>query len=116
MSIIKRAKEQLELLETGFEEQLKGMITRGVSVPGYRLEESFGRETWAHPIEDILSMGDMMGVNLRKQGVVTPNQARKLNLRDDVVAAFSHRPKNGLKLVKDNNSKARKVFGKWQQQ
>jgi hypothetical protein len=109
LSIIKRALKQLEYLESGFEEQIAGKIRSGNSVPGWTLRDGKGRLGWSKSTDEIIAMGDMFGVDLRKSDTITPTQAKKLGLDEAVVAAYSERPNTGLKLVADDN-KAKKVF------
>ena len=109
-TVILRAKAALEYLETGIGEQIKGRLIKGEAIPGCMLEEGLGREEWSAPDSDIISMADLMGINLKKEEVVTPAQAKKMGLPADIVAAFSQRPKRGFKVVIDNNKKARSIF------
>lgn len=111
-SIVQRARKQLEYLESGFEEQIKGLIRGGANVQGYRVEEGVGHERWSKPVEDVIALGDMLGHDLRKGDVITPNQARKLGIDDAVIMAYSERPKTGLKVVPDNGNKAKQIFSK----
>lgn len=110
--IIQRARKQLEYLESGYEEQIKGLMRSGASVPGYRVEETVGRERWAKPVEEVVALGDMLGHDLRKREAITPNQARKLGIDDAVIMAYSEKPRTGTKVVADNGNKAKQVFSK----
>ncbi len=111
-SIVQRARKQLEYLESGFEEQIKGLIRSGANVQGYRVEEGVGRERWAKPVEEVIALGDMLGHDLRKGDAITPNAARKLGIDDAVIIAYSEKPKTGLKIVPDNGNKAKQIFSK----
>jgi len=110
MRLIKRAREQLEYLETGYEAQLDGILRKGGTVPGWTMQEKFGRERWNKPVEEVIQLGDMMGISLAKPTAVTPLQAKKLGIDAAVISAYSIKPPTGLKLVPDNDNKARKVF------
>lgn len=109
-AIVQRARKQLEYLESGYEEQLRGLMRSGVLVPGYRAEEGVGRERWIRPVEEIVALGDMLGHDLRKKAAVTPNQARKLGVDEAVITAYCEKPRTGVKIVPDNGSKAKQVF------
>lgn len=111
-AIVQRAKKQLEYLESGYEEQLKGLIRSGKAVPGYRVEESVGRERWTRPVEEVFALGDMLGHDLRDPKAITPNAARKLGIDAAVITAYSEKPRTGLKVVPDNGNKAKQVFSK----
>jgi hypothetical protein len=113
LAIVKRARKQLEYLESGFEEQAKGLIRSGSMVPGWSVEEGIGREAWAKPIEEVIALGDMLEFDLRKPvAAITPNQAKKLGVDEAVITAYSTKPRTGLKVVPDNGNKAKQVFKK----
>lgn len=111
LALIKRARKALEYLESGFEEQVTSIIRGGAAVPGWMVEQSYGRERWAKPVEEVFALGDMLGHDLRDPKAVTPNQARKLGIDDAVIMAYSEKPKAGVKIVPDNGNKAKHVFG-----
>jgi hypothetical protein len=111
LAIVKRARKQLEYLESGFEEQLKSIIRGGVLVKGWSTEPSFGHEKWNKPVNEIIAMGDMLTFDLRKPvEAITPKQAKKLGIDDAVITAYSITPSTGLKIVSDNGNKAKQVF------
>jgi len=112
LAIVSRGRKQLEYLESALEEQVKGLIKTGKPVPGWEAEPSFGRETWAKPIDEVIALGKLLGKDLRKDGAKTPNQARTLGIDDAVISAYSETPRTGLKLVPDNGNKTRQVFMK----
>lgn len=111
LSIIQRARKQLEYLESAFEEQVKSSIRSGKIVPGWMVESSYGRQKWARPVDEVIALGDMMGQDLRKPlEAITPTQAKKLGIDEALISAYSERPNTGLKLTPDNKNKAREVF------
>jgi len=108
---LRHAATMIEARMTGLEEQARSMITRGESVPGFKLEAGQGREHWTRPVQEVIMLGEMMDLNLSKpQDVITPVQARKLGLPDDISATYSQKIPGKLKLVEDNS--AQKVFRK----
>ena len=111
LTIIRRALKQLELLESGFETQVAGLIRSGVNVPGWATESGSGRERWAKPITEVISMGKMLGQDLQKPAqAITPNQARKLGIDETVIKAYSETPRTGIKIVPDNGNKTKRIF------
>jgi hypothetical protein len=113
LSIVKRARKQLEYLESGYEEQLKSLIRGGSNVPGWSVEQGVGKRQWAKPAEEILKFGDLMGVDLREPvKPISPAQAEKKGVDKAVISAYVERRQTGLKVVPDNNNKAREVFSK----
>ena len=111
LTIIKRARKQLEYLESGFDEQVKNLIFKGVNVQGWQVEQGFGREKWAKPVNEVITMGDMLGHDLKKPDeAITPVQARNKGVDDAMIAMYSEKPKTGLKLTPDNGNKAKLIF------
>ena len=111
LKYLRHAAAMIDARMTGLEEQAKSMIMRGESVPGFKLESGQGREHWAKDKAEVVTLGEIMGLNLAKpQDVITPAQARKLGLPDDILASYSQRIPGKLKLIEDNS--AAKVFRK----
>jgi hypothetical protein len=113
LSIVKRARKQLEYLESGFETQASALIKKGTMVPGWSVEQKIGRQKWDKPVEEVIALGDMLNLDLRKApDAITPIQAKKLGIDDAVIMAYSTHPRTGLEIVPDNGNKAKQVFKK----
>lgn len=112
LSIIKRAIEQLEALEVAYEERVSGAIRSGTAVPGWAFEQSYGRQAWTCSVADAVAVGQSLGVDISKPGVMTPKQAIAAGLNESIVAALTTTPKRGVKLIPDDGSHARRVFTK----
>lgn len=84
---------------SGLEEEAKRFITGGQRVPGWGLKAGQGRERWARPVEEVIALGEMMGINVSKPGAITPKQAIKAGLSAEVVRAYSETPTGEVKLV-----------------
>ena len=111
LAIIKRARKQLEYLESGYEEQVNSLVRSGTMVPGWAAESRYGQEKWSRPISEVLHLGDILKHDLRKpRQAITPNAARKLGVDESVITAYSSKPRIGIVVVPDNGSKARQVF------
>lgn len=108
---IRRAADHLKQMESGITEDLTAAIRRGISVPGFTLAAGAGREKWTHEVTEVVALGAAMGVDVSKPGCITPNQARKAGLSPDIVAAYSERSAGEVKLVEDDGSMVRRVFG-----
>ena len=110
-AIITRAKKQLDYLESGYMEQVKTLMRTGSNVPGWMVEQGYGRERWAKPPAEIIQLGKLMGYDFSKpDAAITPNQARKICNDDALIKTYSETPRAGLKIVPDNCSKAKQVF------
>ena len=106
---LKQAAVLLDARMTGLEEQAKAMITRGEYVPGFKMQPGQSREHWLSTPKEIITLGDLMGVALAKPvDVITPSQARKAGIPEDIILTYSRRVSGKLKLVEVSD--ARKVF------
>lgn len=111
LSIITRALKQLEYIKTGYEQRVESLERSGVSVPGWKIGRTNAREKWTKSPQQVINMGAMLGVDLAKPPEpVTPPQARKLGVSEDVIATFSEKPAGAAKLVADNTNEAKRVF------
>ena len=96
---------------TSLEEQALSAIRQGVSIPHFTAQHGMGRERWIKPEPEVIAMGELMGVKLGVTKLVTPNQAIKAGMDAELVRSFTEKPRGELKLVADDGSKARKIFG-----
>jgi len=101
----------LDARTTGLEEQARSMITRGERVVGFKLESGQGREIWIKDAAEVITLGELMGLNLAKPPeAITPLKARSLGLSDDILKAYSQKTSGKLKLIEEAN--ASRVFKK----
>ena len=112
LTLIRRARKQLEYLESGFEEQVKGLVKKGVDVPGWLVEPTYGRETWGKPVEEIDVLGQMLGLDLIQQKPITPRQAVLKGLDPEIAKQYTTKPQSGIKVVPDDLNKAKRIFSK----
>jgi len=95
----------------GIEAEVLARIKGGINVPGWRTEQGMGRERWKVPLDQVIAMGILSGVDVSKPGAITPKQAIKKGLSEAMVHQFSETPYGEVKLVEDDLSRSRKVFG-----
>lgn len=112
LSHIDDALATLESLKKAFEteivEKLRG---GGGSVPGYAMQPGYGNKTWRDEPENVLAYAQLAhGVDLRSKKLITPKQAVTAGLPPDIAESMSHRPSRGLKLVRDDLNKAKRIF------
>ena len=110
-------REALGLLQAradGLENEVLARVRQGQSIPGWRTEQGVGREKWKVSIEEVVALGTMMGIDVSKHGVITPKQAIKKGISEEMVGMFTEVPTGEVKLVPDDGSKARRVFNKKQ--
>ena len=67
--------------------------------------------TWNDDVTPEL-LETLTGVDCSVKKLITPAQAKKAGVPEDLVVQFTHRPDNGFKLVHiDENKLATKLFG-----
>lgn len=111
LRIMERCYERLGARVEGLRESVLANIRQGHPTPWYKAEQQYGRTTWTVPVEQVIAMGDLMGVKLAKVAVITPNQAEKAGIDESVIKAYSITPPGKLKLEPLNPSDAARVFG-----
>jgi len=101
-----RALKHLEYLSAGLSAEIEARIRSGESVGGYRLKPSKVRKSWAVPAEDVITLGELSGVDVSKTDIVTPKQAADLGLE---IPASYIKKESKMKLTEVN---AAEVFGR----
>ena len=113
LKLVRRAVAAMEARLSGLEEQAIHEIKSGTPVTFFGTKQGYGRERWKKetPHGEIIMMGDLMGVDLRKPVELdTPAQARKKGVDESVIAAYSETPMTAIKLVEVDRTEARQVF------
>lgn len=111
LKMMERSLDRLTARVDGMRQQVLTYIRQGHVVTWYRTEQGYGQTKWTVPNEQVISMGQLMGVDLSKLGVKTPNQALKAGVDESVITAYSIKPPGEIKLIQTNPSDARRVFG-----
>lgn len=102
---------RLNARQDAIDATILGALAAGKTVPYWGREPTQGRTRWTMPAEDIATMGDAMGVELRKpMECITPTQAKKL-IDEAVISAYSMTPSGAMKLVPLDDKKLRRAFG-----
>lgn len=115
MGLEKRLLEQAATLIkarlTGLDAQIEATIRSGQVVPGWGLEPGQTRQRWTVPADEVFTLGDMVGVNLRKPAEpVTPKQAIKAGIDETVINAYSETPSGAMKLVEQSSAATAAIF------
>jgi hypothetical protein len=110
LTMLKAAQEILNARAKGLEDEVLVRVRQGASVAGWMMQQSMGRQKWSKPIEEVLALGSMMGIDISKPGALTPKQAIKAGLPEELVADYSETPLGEVKLVPDDGRKAIAVF------
>ena len=120
MAIILRriefARALLKSMADGVTEEAMALMRSGGTVPGFGMEAGRGKLAWSKPVEEVLALGDMFGVELAKDGAITPTQAaakfKKIGIDTSVITEYSSHQSGALKLVQTDESVLRSVFSK----
>jgi Protein of unknown function (DUF2800) len=110
LRMLERAYERLGARVEGLRELTLANIKNGAPIPYYRAEAGRGRRQWNTTVEQIITIGQMLGKDLSKPGVLTPNQAQKY-VDESIISAYSQHIPGSPKLIPENNLQAKRVFG-----
>ena len=110
LAVMQKAADLLKARIDGLENEVLGNIKRGVPITGWMTNQGTGRKKWDKPIEEVIALGAMMGIDVAKPGAITPTQAIKAGIPAAVVDSYAVTPLGEIKLVRDNGAQARKVF------
>ena len=113
LRILKRAERAIKARLSGLEEQALAEIRNGQVLPGFMGQVGYGRKRWRKdtPIDEVIMMGDLLGVDVRKPvDLDTPAQVLKKGIDASVIELYSETPTTGLKLVEDSKAKIRNIF------
>lgn len=110
---LKRAESLLSARVKGLEAQRDSIIKNGGSVPFWIAESVPGRLRWNLSPHEIITLGDVHGVDLRQEPEpITPTQALNLKkLPKDTINLFAARPTGAMQIVFDDGNKTRLTFG-----
>ena len=107
---ITRAEDILKQAKNAYEDLAMHRLREGQQIPNYSISNSYGQTRWKDGM-DVDTVKAITGVDCSKKTLITPNQAKKAGVDEDVIKALTDRPSNGFKLVKiDAADKAEKLF------
>lgn len=111
LATVRDAQKRLGALGDGLEEQAMFKVRSGVDVPHWKGDYSQGREKWNVPPEQVIALGKNYNVPLEKAPqTLTPHQARKAGVPDDMVQLFTERPRGAMTLVRFSDADAARRF------
>lgn len=108
------AEKMIKLRRDGIEQSIVSTIQRGGVVPYFALEHKKGRTVWLDGVsKDVIEIGKAYGVTIGGEPkLITPLQAVKAGLPEEVVQAFSYAQSGGAELVEDDGTAAAQIFNK----
>lgn len=112
---LRRAQDVLKARVSGLEEEAAARIKKGGRVAFWMMESTPGRLAWTKPVEEVLVLGQMLGLDLAKEpDAITPTQAlaaaKAAKLPAELFDAYTVRPSGAVKLSPDNGDLARLTF------
>ena len=108
----RHAKKLLDGYVKALEEQAVTESRMGKALPGLTAEQGYGSLAWRKDLdqEEVINMGDLMGVELRKpRELKTPTQCKKL-LDESVINEYATREVKGWKLVELTEDRVKQMF------
>jgi hypothetical protein len=107
-----RAAALLEARIEGLTQEATSLLRKGERVPHFALEASKGRLSWGVPLEEVFTLGEVLGVNLAKPlETLTPRQAIEAGIAEELIEVYCQRSRGALKLVPADPQAIRKIFG-----
>jgi hypothetical protein len=109
------ARDILKAMADGMDIELEASIRAGKSVSGWAMMPGKGKTDWNVSVGEVVALGDMFGVALRKDAAMTPIQARKeftkAGIDPALVDGYSASTTGALKLVKSEVGNFGRIFG-----
>jgi hypothetical protein len=110
LRMLERAIKLAQARASGLAEQIEHALRDGQQSGHYALEPGESKLIWTKPVDEVLALGTLCGVNLAKPAApITPTQAKKL-MDPALVALYSERTHAALQLVPINMDRVRKIF------
>ena len=99
MKLMNDCMEALKARQKALEAEMIARIKQGEILTGWNLEQGYGRQKWTIPVNEVVEMAAMMGVDVSVKDALTPVQAIKKGFAKELVDSISERPKGEVKLV-----------------
>lgn len=114
LKTLKRAKEVINQAVDAYEDLAFSRLSEGKAVKGYQMTDKIGNRAWTSDAADIIEYVKIAcNIDLTKKTVVTPAQAVKMGVPQNIIESCTQRPCIGSKLVEINeNEMGEQLFGK----
>lgn len=111
MTILTASAARLKARLDALTEHAMGLVRKGHAVPHWTMGRTQPRTVWKEPVEAVVAMGYIFGVDLAKPEAITPKQAIKAGIDPAVIDEYADTPMGSLKLIPMDDSAASKAFG-----
>lgn len=107
------AEKMIKLRREGIEQNIVSTIQRGGVVPYFAIEHKKGRTVWKDGVQnDVIDIARAYDKVISEPKLITPLQAIKAGIPEEVVSAFSHAPRGAAELIEDDGTAAAQIFNK----
>lgn len=114
LRLLKEAIKRLEGRYTGLYEHASNLGRAGTPINHWQMQAGSGKLTWLDntTVEEVTGLGELVGVNVRKAAaLLTPTQVIKAGIDEGVIMQYASRPRGAMRLVQDDMTALRKIFG-----
>lgn len=109
---LKRAQEVLKQCYDAYEDLALHRLTGGRSLKGFTAKQALGNTAWNEDVNAEF-IKSVCNVDVTTTKMMSPAQAKKAGVPEELIKLCTHRPDNGIKLVQvDEKKLAKKLFGK----
>ena len=106
---LEKAQTIIDIKKGAVETRLLELIKEGEVVAGYEASPTYSRKDWLRPKDEMIAIGKAFGIDLIKEVLKTPGEAKKAGMKVDKLAKSV---KSGVKLKRNDNNLARIIFSK----
>lgn len=111
---LKRASEVIKQSYEAYQDLALHRLKDGKHIKSYAIQPALGNTTWNDDVTPEL-LEELCHVDCSVKKLITPAQAKKKGVPEELIGLWTHRPDNGFKLVHiDENKLATKLFGEKQ--
>lgn len=110
LDMLEEAETLVKALKSALSDKALIEIQQGRAVLGYSWAQKESRVNWTKPIEDVIALGELYGIETAKLEPITPKQAISAGVPESVVNTMSASKSAGITLAKADTRLASKVF------
>jgi hypothetical protein len=112
LRFLDQLKTMLDARMNGIKPRALEMLKQGAPIPGWSARPGRGSREWSVSDEQVTSLGDMYGVKMTKQKLLSPAQAESAGLPKEVVNSCVKKVPGALQLVEVQPHAAELIFDK----
>lgn len=114
LTVLNRAEKLIKERKATIESSLLNLKQMGYQVPGWMMKQGYGARQWQKPDDEIILVGELMGVNLKETKPCSPAEAdrrfKSANVDASVIKDYYGKKPTSLRLVPDDGSRAKMIF------